>query len=87
MDQVTQQNAAMVEQSTAASHALLSESEALGESVRIFKTHQAPAASRPTHRPSPRHTATPQLRATGGRGGSALRKPQAQQGANEWEEF
>jgi methyl-accepting chemotaxis protein len=87
MDKVTQQNAAMVEQSSAASHALLSESEALGESVRIFKTSQAQAVGRPAQRPSPRHAPAPQLRAPGGRGGSALRKPQAQQGANEWEEF
>jgi methyl-accepting chemotaxis protein len=87
MDKVTQQNAAMVEQSTAASHALLSESEALGESVRIFKTSQAPAAGRQESRPSARHAPAPQMRATGGRGASALRKPQAQQGADEWEEF
>jgi methyl-accepting chemotaxis protein len=87
MDKVTQQNAAMVEQSTAASHALLSESEALGESVRIFKTSQAPAAGRPASRPSVRHAPAAQMRATGGRGASALRKPQAQQGVDEWEEF
>jgi methyl-accepting chemotaxis protein len=87
MDKVTQQNAAMVEQSTAASHALLSESEALGESVRIFRTSHAPAASRSPSRPAARPAPAPQMRATGGRGASALRKPQAQQGADEWEEF
>ncbi len=87
MDKVTQQNAAMVEQSTAASHALLSESESLGESVRIFQTSQAPAAGRPVSRPRTSHAPVSQLRATGSRGASALRKPQAQQGADKWEEF
>ncbi len=38
MDQVTQQNAAMVEQSTAASHSLAQEAEALARSVSRFKT-------------------------------------------------
>jgi methyl-accepting chemotaxis protein len=37
MDQVTQQNAAMVEQTTAASHALASEAEALAQLVGQFK--------------------------------------------------
>ena len=38
MDQVTQQNAAMVEQSTAASHALSQDADALGTLVAKFKT-------------------------------------------------
>ncbi|MDQ0463970.1 methyl-accepting chemotaxis protein [Caulobacter ginsengisoli] len=37
MDQVTQQNAAMVEQTTAASHALAAEAQALARSVSRFK--------------------------------------------------
>jgi methyl-accepting chemotaxis protein len=87
MDKVTQQNAAMVEQSIAASHALLSESESLGESVRIFRTSQTPVAGRSASRPRASHAPVSQLRATARRGASALRKPQAQQSANEWEEF
>ena len=48
MDQVTQQNAAMVEQSTAASHSLNQESEELGRLVSKFNTggnYEAAAAS------------------------------------------
>jgi methyl-accepting chemotaxis protein len=37
MDQVTQQNAAMVEQTTAASHALAQETEVLSQSVGQFQ--------------------------------------------------
>ncbi len=37
MDQATQQNAAMVEESPAASHALAREAEALHELVRQFR--------------------------------------------------
>ena len=81
MDKVTQQNAAMVEESTAASHSLLNEAEQLGESVRRFETRHAPAAAR---RPAARRPAVPQLRTTGG---SALRKPAAQQAVDQWEEF
>ena len=40
MDQMTQQNAAMVEESTAASHIMRQEAEQLGELVRRFKTSQ-----------------------------------------------
>lgn len=42
MDQVTQQNATMVEEATAASHALMQESEKLGRMVRQFEV--APTA-------------------------------------------
>ena len=44
MDQVTQQNAAMVEQSTAASHALASECDALDQLVSGFQLGDAPPA-------------------------------------------
>jgi methyl-accepting chemotaxis protein len=47
MDQTTQQNAAMVEESTAASHALAGEAEALAEAVSRFRVGQAaPPAAR-----------------------------------------
>jgi methyl-accepting chemotaxis protein len=48
MDQVTQQNAAMVEESTAASHALASQAEELERLVGQFRTTEraAPAHSR-----------------------------------------
>ncbi|MBX4907948.1 MULTISPECIES: methyl-accepting chemotaxis protein [Rhizobium] len=45
MDQGTQQNAAMVEQQTAASHALAQEASALDELLRQFKLGTEPAAS------------------------------------------
>ena len=59
MDQVTQQNAAMVEQSTAASHSLLHEANELvnllgafeisgGEAIRVSESRRPPqAAARP----------------------------------------
>src|SRR5208283_1443336 len=43
MDQVTQQNAAMVEQTTAASHGLVAEAEELSHLVAQFQTGQAEA--------------------------------------------
>jgi len=77
MDQVTQQNAAMVEQSTAASHALVQESQGLAESVARFRVGGSPAGSRValTQQSSP-------LR----RGAvAALRKAQPE--TDGWEEF
>ena len=49
MDQVTQQNAAMVEQSTAASHNLANEAQTLAESAAKFRVSAAPAG-RPARR-------------------------------------
>ena len=98
MDQVTQQNAAMVEQSTAASHSLAQEAEALQASVAQFKVgsgaHEAAPprrASAPT-RPSPAPAASPakpvsrviQALKTVGRGGAA---PKVEADAEGWEEF
>lgn len=48
MDQTTQQNAAMVEQNTAASHSLANEARALGDLVRRFKV-EAGASSQRRH--------------------------------------
>ena len=45
MDQVTQQNAAMVEQSTAAAHGLASEAHTLSDLIAQFQTGQNPAIS------------------------------------------
>jgi methyl-accepting chemotaxis protein len=47
MDQVTQQNAAMVEQATAASHSLAGQAEQLAEMVGQFQLAAMPAARRP----------------------------------------
>ena len=54
MDQVTQQNAAMVEQSTAASHALMREADELAKATDRFQTQHAPATSRQPARRSDR---------------------------------
>jgi methyl-accepting chemotaxis protein len=51
MDQVTQQNAAMVEESTAASHSLMQEASELNALVARFETGQ-PAAAASTHAPA-----------------------------------
>jgi methyl-accepting chemotaxis protein len=48
MDQMTQENAAMVEQTTAASQALSQEGEALADAVSIFRVSDATNASTPT---------------------------------------
>ncbi|MFN3523464.1 MAG: PAS domain-containing methyl-accepting chemotaxis protein [Phenylobacterium sp.] len=57
MDQMTQQNAAMVEESTAASHALASDADALGELVARFRTHVAAAPLRMERTGHPVHQA------------------------------
>jgi methyl-accepting chemotaxis protein len=58
MDQVTQQNAAMVEQSTAATHSLRGEANELRRLVGEFRTGEAQlgarvAAASPASRPTP----------------------------------
>ncbi len=87
MDQVTQQNAAMVEQSTAASHSLAQEAQSLQASVAQFRVGdnvQAPvsrtASARVGHSPNLKVQA---LKAVG-RGGAALKPQAASEG---WEEF
>ena len=97
MDQVTQQNAAMVEQSTAASHSLSRDSEELSGLVGRFKTTQgavagAPATPaaverRPAARPGAFHGAQQQRIARfarAGAGGAALAVVEPAEG---WEEF
>ncbi len=90
MDTVTQQNAAMVEQSTAASHALASEAEVLSELVSHFRigdisnTFQALPAVRPV--PMPRRSSY------SGRSAAAARVNVARRSApiiddEGWEEF
>ncbi|MBU3889887.1 methyl-accepting chemotaxis protein [Methylosinus sp. KRF6] len=74
MDQNTQKNAAMVEETTAASHGLRRETEALTRSVASFTLGDRPA-------PAPRAALKT---VSAGRGGAA-RKPKAAQ--DDWEEF
>ena len=89
MDQVTQQNAAMVEESTAASHALSRETAELGRLIDGFRLGDAAPAARHAPAPAPvparrpASTPVPALRTTG-RGGAALAPAAA---AADWEEF
>ena len=85
MDQMTQQNAAMVEQSTAASHALAQEADSLAEMMARFRIRQnatevqaqaSHAPTRPTRSP-PRPA--PVLKMVGGRATAAVE--------DDWEEF
>jgi methyl-accepting chemotaxis protein len=83
MDQVTQQNAAMVEQSTAASRSLSQEAEDLARLMGAFKVGDERAAARPSPARALQQRAVAGLK-TLGRGGAAP-KPAAQQ--ESWEEF
>ena len=93
MDKVTQQNAAMVEESTAAAQTLMAETEGLARTVERFRTGRAmqSAGERAAPDRAGRHVAerkaaakpVPQLRASG-TGGAARRPAQAEES---WAEF
>ncbi|MDQ0466472.1 methyl-accepting chemotaxis protein [Caulobacter ginsengisoli] len=72
MDQTTQQNAAMVEESTAASHGLAQEADQLARLVSRFRIGDAPAAATPEPVRTP---PAPRRAASGGRA------------AADWQEF
>ncbi|QUD87996.1 globin-coupled sensor protein [Phenylobacterium montanum] len=82
MDQVTQQNAAMVEESTAATHTLRNEAADLIRLVSAFRIGSGAPSARPAARSAPTAAA---MKHVGGRGASAVRKPEP--AAGEWEEF
>jgi methyl-accepting chemotaxis protein len=88
MDQVTQQNAAMVEESTAASHALSGEADELARSVGQFKVGDPFAASRGPAAPKAAFASqrTQTAMKTVGHGGAA-RKPEPAGEPESWEEF
>ena len=94
MDQVTQQNAAMVEQSTAASHSLAQEAQSLQASVARFKVGSAAQAATPAPVAAPAPAPAPakpahrmvQALKTLGRGGAAPAQ-QAAPAEDGWEEF
>jgi methyl-accepting chemotaxis protein len=83
MDQVTQQNAAMVEEATAASHSLATEAESLNRLIGRFElgTQSHAPAERTA---SPVRTFTAAAMKTTGRGGAAL-KHDVEEDA--WDEF
>ena len=89
MDQVTQQNAAMVEQSTAASHSLSQETEELTRLIGRFQVGRSDFDAQESELPrrrakpsAPAPATRTALKTVGTRGGAAP-KPVA----NEWEEF
>lgn len=94
MDQVTQQNAAMVEETTAACHALNREGDSLEASLSSFNLGAPARTARAaqTLRPQAAVTISPATRKTIaaikplGRGGAAA-KPAPQAEAEDWEEF
>jgi methyl-accepting chemotaxis protein len=84
MDQMTQQNAAMVEESTAASHSLAQETTSLADLMGRFRIRAQTAAAQaaPVRQPVAPKTVTA-LKAVGGRGLSAVPAASTQ----DWEEF
>jgi methyl-accepting chemotaxis protein len=82
MDQDTQKNAAMVEETTAASHSLRKEAEGLAETVLMFRVRQQTESSPSRGAPA----AQPALKSMGGRGRSAVRKVEAE-AADSWQDF
>ncbi|HEX3888621.1 MAG TPA: hypothetical protein VHW05_14085, partial [Phenylobacterium sp.] len=85
MDQVTQQNAAMVEEATAASHALTSEADTLARLISRFELGaEAKAAAQASHAPAPQRRPVAQMKTTGARGGAA---PAFATHEDNWDEF
>jgi len=91
MDQITQQNAAMVEQSTAASHSLAQEAIDLNQRVGRFRVSGGMVqAAAPAHRQAPRPPARPEPRRAAqapAYHGSAARKIAAAEDEDGWESF
>ena len=87
MDQVTQQNAAMVEESTAASHALASEAENLAKLMGQFDLG-GPSAADASVKRAQRTASRPAVR-NGGHGSSAATagKLRIVNGEADWDEF
>jgi methyl-accepting chemotaxis protein len=84
MDQTTQQNAAMVEQATAATHALAQQAEGLAQLITQFKIEgQGHAAAPAESRPERAKKLAPALKVVGK--GGAARKPVAE--GRDWESF
>ncbi|MEL6887242.1 MAG: methyl-accepting chemotaxis protein [Pseudomonadota bacterium] len=84
LDQVTQQNAAMFEETTAASHALTTEADALSAAVARFDLGTAPVAP-PVRAPDPTPRA-PALPSVSGSAALAL-ADEAEIDTTGWEEF
>jgi methyl-accepting chemotaxis protein len=95
MDQVTQQNAAMVEQSTAASLSLAQEASHLGELVSRFTVSEQDTGARAPQRarapaparPAPRAPAPAPIQRAPRRAGGAMAAMAVQSEPEGWEEF
>lgn len=92
MDQSAQQNAAMVEQSTAASHSLAHEAASLNQLLAQFRLSGSgtPRAATPASRPapSPARTLVQKVAGAFGRGGATAAKVAAPAISDDkWEEF
>jgi methyl-accepting chemotaxis protein len=91
MDQMTQQNAAMVEESTAASHSLAQEAGKLASLIGQFTMSEVPAAvSRPASRPKASAVRQRPVRAASrpvSRGNTALALAVEPAAEESWEEF
>ncbi len=90
MDEVTQQNAALVEQAAAATESLEDQVGGLVKALAMFKLSHAPAASLATPAPAQRRAATTALAKPAGRAPaprSALPAPRKASQTEEWEEF
>ncbi|KHL52710.1 methyl-accepting chemotaxis protein [Xanthomonas cannabis] len=81
MDEATQQNAALVEEATAAARAMEEQAGQLADAVSIFKIH--PGATQPaaTHRPAPQHLAGVASTVAPRQPGSATARPAARSAA------
>jgi methyl-accepting chemotaxis protein len=83
MDQVTQQNAAMVEEATAASHALTSEADTLAKLISRFELGAQAAKTAPQAPTQPAQRTVTAMKTTGHRsGGAALATHE-----DNWDEF
>jgi methyl-accepting chemotaxis protein len=95
MDQVTQQNAAMVQETTAACHSLTREGDSLELSLASFNLGQGAKAALPQAevRRAPPQGFSPNTRRpmaalkVTGRGGAVMAKPIERAEADDWEEF
>ncbi|MDO8608620.1 MAG: methyl-accepting chemotaxis protein [Phaeospirillum sp.] len=74
MDEMTQQNAALVEESTAAAHSLEDQARHLGEVMAFFHTGDEGKAAAPTGRPAPKPAAKAQTKPAAR---PPVKKPQA----------
>ncbi len=90
MDAVTQQNAALVEESSIASRALRTRAAELQEEIAFFRVETRGHASAPTapSRPAPAASPTPTLRAPATPARAQAARPAAQRhDVEEWAEF